>query len=547
MPLLALFIKVRAIDLLHLESLSERKKSDNGQNQHLPAAGDSLKSFLYAIKSKATKERYIAQLRYFFDFLKILPGETLEEQASRCLGHQLSDHKRAHDCLIDYVTHLKGRVDAGEITGGTVGNYYSVVKLFYDVNDIELNWKRIERGLPETGAVANDRAPTLEEIRKIIEYPDRRIKVLVLIMVSSGIRIGAWENLKLKHITPLYSPKNDKVVIAAKLAVYEGRPKPYFTFVTPEAYQAVQDYVDFRKLHGEKITPESWVLRDKFETTGESYQSGAKIGLVTVPKKLEISGIKKILIRAMRSQGIRQSPLEQGVKRYEFKLAHGYRKYFMTNCERAMKPFNVAKLTDHKTGIRDHYIRYTEDELLADYLKAVEFLSVNRDQRVATQLQKQVVELTERQEQENSEILGRLTEKEKEAEVVKKQLEELKQNQDKMIESAKVLARMGEYFYQYRDDQLPQNMEIMLQGFLYGDSEEGHPYVSQEEFAKRRRGFPQLVAALEKLRETQLADPNYYDANGERVLRRFGEDPPPPPHLVAEAAANKETKKKKKK
>jgi hypothetical protein len=148
--------------------------------------------------------------------------------------------------------------------------------------------------------------------------------------------------MRLKHITPVYSPQNPKVVVAAKLSVYEGRAKPYVCFATPEAYQAVQEYMDFRTMHGETISPESWILRDKFETTadGNHNQPGTKTGLVTNPKKLQTSGIKKVFIRAMRSQGIRNQPLQEGERRYEFKLAHGYRKYFKTNAERVMRDIN---------------------------------------------------------------------------------------------------------------------------------------------------------------------------------------------------------------
>jgi integrase len=50
---------------------------------------------------------------------------------------------------------------------------------------------------------ANDRAPTMEEIKKLLEYPDRRIKAIVYIMISSGIRIGAFDYLKWKHAKPV--------------------------------------------------------------------------------------------------------------------------------------------------------------------------------------------------------------------------------------------------------------------------------------------------------------------------------------------------------
>ncbi len=64
------------------------------------------------------------------------------------------------------------------------------------MNDLLLNWKKISRMLPKRRNAANDRAPTIKELQKLIEYPDRRIKPIVYTMVSSGIRIGAWDYLK---------------------------------------------------------------------------------------------------------------------------------------------------------------------------------------------------------------------------------------------------------------------------------------------------------------------------------------------------------------
>ena len=47
------------------------------------------------------------------------------------------------------------------------------------MNDITLNWKRISKGLSKQKEVADDRAPTLVEIRKLLEYPDKRIKPII--------------------------------------------------------------------------------------------------------------------------------------------------------------------------------------------------------------------------------------------------------------------------------------------------------------------------------------------------------------------------------
>jgi integrase len=87
------------------------------------------------------------------------------------------------------------------------------------MSDISLPWNRISRGLPKSRKFGDDRAPTIEEIGKMLEYLDRRIKSIVYTMASSGIRVGAWNYLKWKHIIPIQ--KNGQI-IAAKLIVYAG-------------------------------------------------------------------------------------------------------------------------------------------------------------------------------------------------------------------------------------------------------------------------------------------------------------------------------------
>lgn len=84
------------------------------------------------------------------------------------------------------------------------------------MNDLMLNWKKISRGLPSGRRAANDRAPTIEEIQKLVEYPDRRIKPVIYIMASSGIRIGAWDYLRWKHIKPITYTCIKKITVSCK-------------------------------------------------------------------------------------------------------------------------------------------------------------------------------------------------------------------------------------------------------------------------------------------------------------------------------------------
>jgi integrase len=166
-------------------------------------------------------------------------------------------------CILRFIHFQKERVDRKEITGATVRNYAKSIKLFCDMSDIPIPWKKITRGLPRGKKYADDRIPTLEEIKKLIEYPDRRIKAIVYTMASSGIRVGAWDYLRRGHIRPI---KRGGEVIAAKMIVYAGEDEEYFTFISPEAWQALQQWIIYRQDCGESINESSWVMRDLWDT-----------------------------------------------------------------------------------------------------------------------------------------------------------------------------------------------------------------------------------------------------------------------------------------
>src|SRR5215211_9380967 len=111
------------------------------------------------------------------------------------------------------------------------------------------------------------------------------MKMVVYIMCSSGIRAGALPDLRLKHVKPITDDKTGEVVVAAKLTVYPGTREQYFTFITPEAYNALQDYIKHRKADGENIIDNSWLMRDLYRTTDVIFPANA--GLATNPRPLQ--------------------------------------------------------------------------------------------------------------------------------------------------------------------------------------------------------------------------------------------------------------------
>jgi hypothetical protein len=151
--------------------------------------------FVYAVRSPLTREYYLRRLRKFFDFLDIEQQKTIEERCNIFAQRGKEDSRWVFNNIIKFLQFQKERVESGEITGATLRNNVKAIKLFCEMSDILVSWKKITRGLPKVRRYADDRAPTIEEIRKIVEYPDRRIKAVVYTMTSSGIRIATNQEL----------------------------------------------------------------------------------------------------------------------------------------------------------------------------------------------------------------------------------------------------------------------------------------------------------------------------------------------------------------
>ena len=367
---------------------------------------DPLQNFLYALKAPDSKRQYPRRLEYFFDYLGL--DGTLKEKCIVFYNQAKTDLLWTQHQLMQYIQFQKTRAEKGEIAESTINNYYKSVKLFCEMNDILLNWKKIAKGKPQHCDYANDRAPTLEEIKKLLDFPDRRIKVIVLVMLSSGIRVGAWDYLKWKHIISIKNEENK--VIAAKIRIYAGEKEEYLSFITPEAYDALQEYIEFRASCGEQISVESCLIRDIWKSTNVKFQNRG--GLATVPRKLKSSGIRSIISRAEWEQGIRE-PLTDGKKRHEFQAVHSFRKFFKSHCEQVMKSINVEILMGHTIGISNSYYKPSEKEILNDYLKAISVLSVltidkNNNNAV---IEKEIKQLKEKNENNEYIIKSKLQER----------------------------------------------------------------------------------------------------------------------------------------
>ncbi len=68
------------------------------------------------------------------------------------------------------------------------------------INDVVINKKKIKRFKGENVVKYEYRAYAHDEILNLLSVCDRRIKAAILLMSSTGMRIGALLEIKLKHL-----------------------------------------------------------------------------------------------------------------------------------------------------------------------------------------------------------------------------------------------------------------------------------------------------------------------------------------------------------
>ena len=140
-------------------------------------------------------------------------GTTLEGRARAFAKKGKEDSIWALNNILKFVQFQKDCVDKKEITGATLRNYVKSIKLFCEMADMPIPWKKITRGLPKGKKYADDRIPTVEEIRKVVEYPDRRIKAIVC---TDGILGNSYWSMGLSAMGAYKANQRSNEIVAQR-------------------------------------------------------------------------------------------------------------------------------------------------------------------------------------------------------------------------------------------------------------------------------------------------------------------------------------------
>ena len=327
----------------------------------------SLLLFEGAIKTEATRKHYLYYLRKFLEWAKIKDLDGLLQLKDSYLQQMIED----------YLFYQKKRVSPNSIVPR-----FAALELFFAMNDKPLNFKKIRKMFPGLVKKSGDNAWTTQHIQKMLRHTkDNRNRSLILFISSTGCRIGAIRDLKIKHLVEM--PEGCKAV-----KFYEDSPEEYWSFLTPEASKSLDEYLNQRKNDGENLKLDSPLFRTKY-----------KFG-ITPAKPISNQALNHIIRRIVLDSDL---PRERKGQRFNIQQNHGFRKRFNTilKLNPNINPNIAEKLMGHKRGNDGTYLVPTREESFREFAKAIADLTIDDNDRLRIENKKLQTELSEKQRLED--------------------------------------------------------------------------------------------------------------------------------------------------
>jgi site-specific recombinase XerC len=345
---------------------------------------NAYQTYIDALDNPYTRKNYEI---HFSEFRKAL-------KASQSCNELLEmDGREIEDKLVE---HIKRMAKVGASTA-SIRLTLSAVRKFFVENRQEnrVNWSWLKSRIPRSNGKVKDRDYTKEELVKMWEQSDIR-KRAILALLMTGIRKGAIPDLCIGSIAKIteyrdrerrqHKFENHHIY---KLTVYEGSNSEYVTFLTPAGAKAIDRYLEARTMAGEQLTANSPLIRDAFDSVNAGQ-----------PKPVTLAALDMIFTRLTRSVGIRPKEKKEGKKRqvrHDVMLLHGVRKYVNhalvnAGCNVIAKELLIGHAAP---GLEGSYLRPTEEELLAEFVKGILALSLSQESELRQQVDKLRVEVAD--------------------------------------------------------------------------------------------------------------------------------------------------------
>jgi len=294
--------------------------------------------------SPATLYQYTYGVWRYCRWIAKHPDEFLGE----CLGPEGEPVPKALSIHAKQLDEFVGELQAEGLAPGTISNHVKGVKALYRVNGLQLNLPyKVSRRV-----VMRDRAPTPEELKRIVELADLRGRVIVSMLALGGFRVGTLCRLRYRHVRRDLERGIVPLHIHVEAEITKGKYGEYDTFLAHEAVEYLRLYLEKRRIGSpeERTPPET--INDESPLIRNSHS--AQVTPITAMR------IHTIVHNLYREAGLIKN---RNGRRYELR-AHSLRKYFRTQ---------LAAL-----GVNTDYIEYMMGHKISTYhdvqMKGLEFL-----------------------------------------------------------------------------------------------------------------------------------------------------------------------------
>ncbi len=278
-------------------------------------------------RSENTEKTYLKGMNCFVQTMNI---GNLDEFVEKIKAQSINPdeiHK-------DFVINLANK----NLAPKTVGAWAASLRKFLMANGIEL--KRTTQ--IKIYNVHEDTLPEKEDLKKVLSLCSLRAKTIILLLASSGLRVGELRNLRVSDVD---TNSNPGIVKIKGLTAKERKART--TFFSNEAKQTLQSYLENRKNNGHQITEDSFL----FATHDGRQMSYQNLQFV----------LNNVFKKVSKKEG----------KRYGLH-AHSLRKFFKTQLIAAGVPGPIVdNLSGHARYLAREYELYTEDQLKEWYLRGM--------------------------------------------------------------------------------------------------------------------------------------------------------------------------------
>jgi integrase len=300
-----------------------------------------------------TKENYILRIRAYLKRVGMSPDQFVRNVST--------NPKTFEEDFVKFIADV-----SKSSASSTTAFWRDSLRRFLEINRVKgVDWDYVNQFIPKVRKSGQDRAPTLEEIRKVVTVADLRTKCLILLLTSSGARIGSIEYLCWRDIQEV-ELEGWKL---AKVTIYRGEPEEYDTFVSPESYEYLLKYKEVRERVGEVITSSSPVFVREVNKRRFDQSKVRAVGVRTLKNQMgELLNQMKMREKLTDTKNYRS---------YEWKQCHSFRKFFKTRMEMSgVKPIITEMLMGHTIGVSGSYMKPTQEEMVSEYVKAVPNLTI---------------------------------------------------------------------------------------------------------------------------------------------------------------------------